>query len=194
MGNREDLLEGARKAILERGIAKVTARDIAAQAGVSLAAIGYHFGSKDKLVNQAIMEATGSRIGDGLEAAIIESGQDHTLAESLAGTWQGMLDIAVDAHEELLLSLENGVQIAHNPEAQEFMSGATATAFADLAGSVQRAHPELPDDLALSIAKFYFLLFQGVAMQILLAPDTEFPDGAEIQRVLAALTGGDASR
>jgi AcrR family transcriptional regulator len=188
MGNREDLLEGARKAILKRGIAKVTARDIAAQAGVSLAAIGYHFGSKDKLVNQAIMEATGTRVGDGLEAAIVESGHDHTLAESLAGTWQAMLTIAVEAHEELLLSLENGVQIAHNPEAQEFMSSATATAFADLARSVRTAHPELPDDLALSIAKFYFLLFQGIAMQTLLAPDTEFPDGAEIQRVLAALT------
>lgn len=33
MGNREDLLAGARKAIIERGVAKTTARDIAAAAG-----------------------------------------------------------------------------------------------------------------------------------------------------------------
>ena len=49
MGNREDLFAGARQVILERGVAKATAREIANAAGVSLAAIGYHFGSKDEL-------------------------------------------------------------------------------------------------------------------------------------------------
>ncbi|MBF6246937.1 TetR family transcriptional regulator, partial [Nocardia elegans] len=64
MGNREDLLDGARKAILERGLAKVTARDIAAAAGVSLAAIGYHFGSKDRLITEALTEGMGEDVGD----------------------------------------------------------------------------------------------------------------------------------
>jgi AcrR family transcriptional regulator len=54
MGNREDLLAAAKKVILERGLAKVTARDIAGAAGVSLAAIGYHFGSKDRLRGRGV--------------------------------------------------------------------------------------------------------------------------------------------
>ncbi len=70
MGNREDLLAGARQVILERGVAKATARDIAAAAGVSLAAIGYHFGSKDELVTAALMESLGSGIGDEMESVV----------------------------------------------------------------------------------------------------------------------------
>ena len=57
MGNREALLEGAKRCLLEKGYAKTTARDIADAAGVSLAAIGYHYGSKESLLEQAFMVA-----------------------------------------------------------------------------------------------------------------------------------------
>jgi AcrR family transcriptional regulator len=59
MGNREDLLAGAKRCLIEKGYARTTARDIAAASGVSLAAIGYHFGSKDALMNQAVFESVG---------------------------------------------------------------------------------------------------------------------------------------
>ena len=59
MGNREDLLAGAKRCLMEKGYARTTARDIAAASGVSLAAIGYHFGSKDALMNQAVYESVG---------------------------------------------------------------------------------------------------------------------------------------
>ncbi|MGH3648185.1 MAG: TetR/AcrR family transcriptional regulator, partial [Micromonosporaceae bacterium] len=51
MGNREALLEGAKRCFHEKGYARTTARDIAQASGVSLAAIGYHFGSKEALMN-----------------------------------------------------------------------------------------------------------------------------------------------
>lgn len=59
MGNREDLISGAKRCLLEKGYARTTARDIAAASGVSLAAIGYHFGSKDALMNLAVFESVG---------------------------------------------------------------------------------------------------------------------------------------
>jgi AcrR family transcriptional regulator len=59
MGNREDLLAAAKRCLIEKGYARTTARDIAAASGVSLAAIGYHFGSKDALMNQAVFESIG---------------------------------------------------------------------------------------------------------------------------------------
>ena len=57
MGNREDLLRGAMESLLEEGYASVTARDVARRAGTSLAAIGYHFGSTQALLHEAIAEA-----------------------------------------------------------------------------------------------------------------------------------------
>ncbi|MFD6463845.1 TetR/AcrR family transcriptional regulator, partial [Streptomyces roseolus] len=57
MGNREDLLAGARRCLFEKGYSRSTVRDIATAAGVSMAAIGYHFGSKEALLNEALAEA-----------------------------------------------------------------------------------------------------------------------------------------
>lgn len=72
MSQREDLLAGARKCLVEKGYGKTTARDIAAASGAHLASIGYHFGSKDNLMNTAVIEATGEW-GDVFEAAVSAS-------------------------------------------------------------------------------------------------------------------------
>ena len=73
MGNREDLLVAAKRCLLEKGYAATTARDIAAASGVSLAAIGYHFGSKDALMNQAVYESVGEW-GDDLQRSMTADG------------------------------------------------------------------------------------------------------------------------
>ncbi|WP_249044824.1 helix-turn-helix domain-containing protein [Crossiella equi] len=57
MGHREDLLAGAKRCLFERGYARTTARDIVAASGTNLASIGYHFGSKEALMTQALIEA-----------------------------------------------------------------------------------------------------------------------------------------
>jgi AcrR family transcriptional regulator len=51
------LLSGTLACLRERGVAGTTSRDIAAAAGVNLAAITYHFGSKDELVARALLHA-----------------------------------------------------------------------------------------------------------------------------------------
>ena len=57
MGNREVLLAAAKRCIYEKGYARTTARDVTSAAGVSLAAIGYHFGSLEALMSAALIEA-----------------------------------------------------------------------------------------------------------------------------------------
>ena len=57
MGNREQLLDGALACLYDKGYARTTARDIASAAGVSLAAIGYHFGTTEVLLNAALLRA-----------------------------------------------------------------------------------------------------------------------------------------
>src|SRR5947199_5851342 len=53
--NREALIEGAIGCLKAKGFARTTARDIAAASAANLASIGYHFGSKDALLNEALI-------------------------------------------------------------------------------------------------------------------------------------------
>lgn len=87
MGNREDLLTGAVKCLKERGWARTTVRDIAAAAGVSHAAIGYHFGSREALLTQAFVQAMdewGRRTEQAAPATDLESMWDARIASFYA--------------------------------------------------------------------------------------------------------------
>jgi AcrR family transcriptional regulator len=54
--NRDALLEGALLCLQKRGYAHTTARDIVAASGANLGAIGYHYGSTERLLNAALVE------------------------------------------------------------------------------------------------------------------------------------------
>ena len=56
MSHRDKLLEGAVDCLRDKGYARTTARDLVAASGTNLASIGYHFGSKEALLNEAIAE------------------------------------------------------------------------------------------------------------------------------------------
>jgi AcrR family transcriptional regulator len=53
---RQALLSATRRCIGRNGLAATTSRDITAEADANLAAITYHFGSKDELVSQALLD------------------------------------------------------------------------------------------------------------------------------------------
>jgi AcrR family transcriptional regulator len=57
-GNREKLLQAAIACLRDRGYAETTARDLVAVSGANLASIGYHFGGKEALLNEAVAETT----------------------------------------------------------------------------------------------------------------------------------------
>lgn len=91
MSQREDLLAGAKKCLVEKGYSKTTARDIAAASGAHLASIGYHFGSKDNLMNTAAIEAT-NEWGDILESAV-----KNSRAETPEQRIRALLDLLLEA-------------------------------------------------------------------------------------------------
>ena len=71
-GTRDDLLRAARVCVREQGLAGATSREITAEAGANLAAITYHFGSKDELIAEALFGEIERRLRpalQGLEAA-----------------------------------------------------------------------------------------------------------------------------
>jgi len=54
--SRSQLLEGTLRCLERLPPERITARAIAAESGANLASIGYHFGSKDGLVTEAVIE------------------------------------------------------------------------------------------------------------------------------------------
>lgn len=59
---RERLLDGALRTLVEQGIAKTSARSVAAAAGVNQALIFYHFGSVDELLAAACRRGAEQRV------------------------------------------------------------------------------------------------------------------------------------
>jgi AcrR family transcriptional regulator len=187
MGNREDLLSGARRVILERGVAKATARDIASAAGVSLAAIGYHFGSKEELITAALMESLGDGLGDGMEAIVHETAQ-LPLLNGFAELWNRMPEVFAANREPLSASLENSVRVLRDPEAGRHLAEAAGEGYRGIAELLRAARPELSDAQVEAVAKLDFVLAQGLGILWLLAPDS-IPSGDELARAVAAIAG-----
>ncbi|MFF2494120.1 TetR/AcrR family transcriptional regulator [Agromyces sp. NPDC058064] len=191
MGNREDLLAGARKVILERGVAKATARDIATEAGVSLAAIGYHFGSKEELITAALMESLGDGIGDGMEAVVGETAE-LPLVDGFAALWNRMPDVFAANREALLASLENTVRVLRDPEASRHLAQAAGEGYRGIAEQLRAARPELSVAEVDSVAKLDFVLVQSLGILWLMHPDG-LPSGDELARAVTVIAGGGAS-
>src|SRR5512135_2973000 len=74
---RTAILNAAERLYAERGFGDVTLRDIVAAAGVNLAAVNYHFGSKDELIAELFVTrsiATNRERLNELKAAEAEGG------------------------------------------------------------------------------------------------------------------------
>lgn len=192
MGNREDLLAGARQVIIERGVAKATAREIATAAGVSLAAIGYHFGSKEQLLTEALNDALGSAIGDGM-GELIREGAGTPPLESFARVWNGMSEIVGANRTAMVASVENLVRVVRDDDAQQQMGEAVSHAYGDLANDFAAAHPHLSEDQARALAELSFVLVQGYAILSLIAPSDDLPSGDRFATAISALTESGTS-
>jgi AcrR family transcriptional regulator len=86
---RSRLLDATRSCVRRGGLAAATSRDITAEAGVNLAAITYHFGSKDELVAAALFDELQARLAPALELlshdgdplAVMASGLEQLLSD-----------------------------------------------------------------------------------------------------------------
>jgi AcrR family transcriptional regulator len=161
MGNREDLIAGAKRCLIEQGYARTTARDIAAASGVSLAAIGYHFGSKDALMNQAVYEAVGEWADDvqrGLAAEGTLDADPLRRFESIMGRTIesfGGPDRGLWAAQLELISL-----LRDNKELRTFLAGIqldAATGLAELFLGIDPAKDPEPARMAGSVLHAMFI-------------------------------------
>ena len=139
--NRDQLLKGALLCLQTKGYARTTARDIAAASGANLASIGYHFGSKENLLNAAVArtcEDWTEAIG---KAAF--STPDATPLERIARSWEAMIG-SFEAQRPLLVSFVEAMAQAERSDELRGQMAALYRKLRDAVGAMVRT--SLGDD------------------------------------------------
>jgi AcrR family transcriptional regulator len=177
MGNREALLDGAERCLVDKGYARTTARDIASAAGVSLAAIGYHFGSKEELLQAALRHSL-EKWGEGVAALVAV--RDHSIegeANLFVATWERVIDSFRESAKLWAVQFELLGVLEREPELRESFASGTRqarVALADLFGVITE-----DDEESEKIGAFYQTLLSGLAAQWLGDPET-VPRGQDL--------------
>jgi AcrR family transcriptional regulator len=180
MGNREDLLVGAMQCLYEKGYARTTARDIASAAGVSLAAIGYHYGTKDDLLNAALYQALaewGDDVGKAMAAA---TRPDATPAERFEETWTQVLRSFAANQRLWAVQFELMGFLDQKPELR--------AAFAEANHQAREGLSELFGVPGETAGAVFQALIAGLATQWLIDPDSAL-SGHDLRTAIQAIAG-----
>ena len=143
MGNREDLLAGAKRCLYEKGYASTTARDIATASGTSLAAIGYHFGSKEALMNQARLQAFGDWTDQLTRALETELDPATPAIERFEAIWTKVIELFEANRPMWLASFEMLAQIDRDPQVRSAVAEAQQRARLGLAMLFHNIDPSI---------------------------------------------------
>ncbi|MGW3227987.1 TetR/AcrR family transcriptional regulator [Kitasatospora sp. NPDC001095] len=183
MGNREDLMAGAKRCLYEKGYGRTTARDVATASGVSLAAIGYHFGSKEALLNAAMIEAIGE-MGAAMGAVVIAANRVSDDPEvRFAAVWDGLRGVFVEHRGLWAAQFEALAQAGHAPDLAQAFAEAQKEGRLGLAAVFQGVS-EVPDtEEEVARGAFCQTLLAGYCAQWLAAPEL-VPSGQDFLRGL----------
>jgi AcrR family transcriptional regulator len=188
--HREQLLQGAIQCLQSNGYARTTARDIAAASDANLASIGYHFGSKEALLNEALMSAVmqwTEQIGE-----ITLDAVDASPLQRLAIAWKQMLDGFRNHHMLVVAFVEAMAQVERSEGLREQM----ATHYQSLRVAVSNLiTTSLGDDQqrtaeqARVLASILIALCDGFALQWLIDPQS-IPDPRPLLNAVGDLLEG----
>lgn len=182
MGHREQLLEGARRCLIERGYARTTARDIVAASGTNLASIGYHFGSKENLLVQAMIQATGEW-GDEVERVLAQAA-DASPMRRLELIWTGLTDSLRTQRDLWIASIEIFQVAERVPEVRGQLGDAYEMArfgFASLVLGLP--FEEVDEDTARAVGSLVLSTVPGLLIQWTLDPQRA-PTGTQMAKGL----------
>lgn len=185
MGHREDLLDGARRCLYEKGYARTTARDIVAASGTNLGSIGYHYGSTQALMNAAMLSAI-EEWGDAVGAALAADTGDES-DDPAVRYWRRVIG-TIDSHRNLwLASIEAMIQSEHAPELRAQIAGGMQQGRSGMAAVLTgEAEDELDPAVVRSVGSVQMALMSGVMTQWLVDPD-HAPSAEDIVAGLRAL-------
>lgn len=189
MGHREDLLEGAKRCLVEKGFVRTTARDIVKESGTNLASIGYHYGSKDALLTQAFVELV-QEWGERFDPAEARSDEAGGSLERFRGVWARMLEDMEESKPVWLASLEIATQGDRVPELRKMMAEAQIEGRSGLVAMFTGVDEDTLDERTVqTVGGFYQALLNGLMVQWLFDPSSastadDLTEG--LSRVIAA--------
>jgi AcrR family transcriptional regulator len=188
MGHREDLLQGAKRSLYERGYARTTARDIVAASGTNLGSIGYHYGSTQALMTAAMMSAM-EEWGDAIAAALASDTADES-DDPLVRFWRRVIG-TVDSHRELwMASIEAMIQGDHQPELGKLIADGMEQGRSGMAAMITGIPEDQLDEATVrGIGSAQMALMSGVMMQWLVNPATA-PSAEQIVGGIRAIAAG----
>jgi AcrR family transcriptional regulator len=171
MGHREDLLQGAKRSLYERGYARTTARDIVAASGTNLGSIGYHYGSTQALMTAAMMSAM-EEWGDAIAAALAADTADES-DDPLVRFWRRVIG-TIDSHRQLwLASVEAMIQGEHQPELRAQIADGMEQGRSGMAAMITGIpEDQLDPETIRGVGSAQMALMSGVMIQWLVNPAT----------------------
>ncbi|CAM5362446.1 TetR/AcrR family transcriptional regulator [Streptomyces tanashiensis] len=190
MGHKEDLLEGAKRCLLEKGYGRTTARDIVAASGTNLASIGYHYGSKDALLQQAFLALT-EEWGDRAGAAGAEG--EKTLPadpyERFHAVWEQVVAAAGASRPVWKLQTEVVTRIDDDEKLREAIKEPQREGRLGMAQGFLGIDPEKDPEKARVAGLLCQALATGVMIQWMVDPDTA-PSADDLTAGLRVLMEG----
>ncbi len=192
MGHKEELLRGAKQCLAEKGYARTTARDIVAASGTNLASIGYHFGSKEKLLAAAIIEALGEW-GDEVERALSVA-VDADPMKRLEMMWDGLIE-SYQANQGMWLASLEVYRLMTIPSLQQQFAEAHQMARRGLLTLfLGIPEDEMSEEVVATTGSLLLALVPGLVGQWIIDPG-HGPSGKDIARGLSHIISVvDASR
>ena len=190
LGNRDALLAAAKQCLLEKGYNRTTARDIASAAGVSLAAIGYHFSSKDALLTEALLLAFGEWDED-LQQALREAIPARvTPAKRFEAIWTKII-ATFETHRPLwVANFEIFAQMVGQEETRRVMADKLHLARAGLAAMfLNQEESTISEHTVATVGTFLHVVLSGLVLQWLIDPGSAL-SGQRLTEALRATAGG----
>jgi AcrR family transcriptional regulator len=177
--HRDQLLKGAIKCLQTKGYARTTARDIAAASDANLASIGYHFGSKEALLNEAMIRLFARRNWRVGGSAFAQ--EDATPLERMRALFVAAGEV-LKAPRPLFVSFVEAIaQAGRSEDVREQLAAhyrdarrATAEAIREIFGPAAERLGDEADVMAVLL----LALFDGLVLQWLLEPEV-VPSGEE---------------
>ncbi|MEV0647627.1 TetR/AcrR family transcriptional regulator [Phytomonospora sp. NPDC050363] len=183
MGTREALLAAAKKCLAERGYAKTTVRDIVAMSETNLAAINYHFRTREALLHEAMIDSMREAVEtivDGLPA-------DGDMADRLRTFWTKLTE-AFTADRDLWAANVEALAVAlHSPELRARLAGDQQIARDGLSHSLSSDGPEAGGGSDAAVGAVVMTLMAGLLVQWMVDPERA-PTPDQVNAGLTALT------
>lgn len=191
MGHREDLLIGAKRCLIEIGYGRTTTRDIVEASGANLASIGYHYGSKAALLNEALLDALADS-GEEFRKTVqdIAMSEDASPVARFEEVWGRIIETYSSRRRLWLASFEVFAQVDRVPELREAVAigleqgrEAMAELYRNIVGEIGA---EVDAQTLRALGSYFQALTTGVMVQWLVDPE-HAPSAADLARALQAM-------